>query len=356
MGKSKTMPFGVLAGVCLWTGWMPALAQAPEMPPPMYQPPPPMYQSPPPAAAPEGGSTRGLFLALFLQQLAPDLAAGIGSWFKNKLNGGNSASASMPPPQMGMSPQMGMPPAMDGGMPQGMSSGMPQGMNSGMPQGMNSGMPQGMNSGMPASMPPMPEGPQMGDGMPAPGAMPMSRNAPVLAGVAFQVSLVGADGRRTLIDPAQRTFATGEKFEIAYRPNFPGVVEVYNIDPVGKEERIDRVQLGAAQLATLGPYEFVDAKGSETLRIVLRPCMGSVADAPGMASRGITRAQIRPELAGALMACDDRRQQQLLPPARGIARVSNEGGTNYALDPVSKAEIDSGRLAAREVLIRFVHN
>lgn len=176
----------------------------------------------------------------------------------------------------------------------------------------------------------------------------------MFAGIAYQVSLLGAGGMRTLVDPAQRPFATGERFEVAYRPNFPGIVEVYNIDSTGKEERIDRVQLAAVELSTLGPYEFVNVKGDEILRIVLRPCAGSMADRAGTASRGIAKVQVRAEVAAVLQACDAPPAKTLVA-TRSIVKVANEGGTNFALDPVSKTEIDSGQVAPREVRIRFVH-
>jgi hypothetical protein len=131
-----------------------------------------------------------------------------------------------------------------------------------------------------------------------------------------------------------------------------GIVEAFNIDNTGREELIDQQQLAAAQFVTLGPYEFVNVKGSETLRVNLRPCVGN---AGGAASRGLVRAQIRPELAAVLLNCEDPALNQQKTAARGITKVAVEGGTNFALDPVSRSEIASGQIAPREVSIRFQH-
>jgi hypothetical protein len=308
------------------------LAQAtayPPLPPSTVPFPPASGDSPRPAPygpVPEsGGSTRSALLLLFATHFMPGFAAGLGDWFRNKLAGPPAAAS-------GHSGENST-----GPLTYGQPLPYAQPAPSGLPGTREEQLPQAQ-SAHPLTQ------------------FPNPTEAQVHAGIAYQVSLLGADGSRTLVDTARRTFATGERFEIAYRPNFPGVVDVYNIDPAGREERIDSVQLGVAQLATLGPYEFVNTKGNETLRIVLQPCLGSVADGQSAGNRGIARAQIRPEVVQALKACDDPARKRELAPTRGIARVSLEGGTSFALDPVSRSELESGRMAPREVVIRFVHN
>jgi hypothetical protein len=273
------------------------------------------------APVPESGKSRGIFLAMFAQQLLPAVTSGVDSWLKSKLNDTVTGQT---------------------GMPQQMSQQMP---------GQMPGMPQQMDQQMPTQMPGMPQ--QMSQQMPS--QMPQQDrqdDSSLQAGVAYQVSVVGRDGSRVLVDPTQRSFATGERVEVSYRTNLPGLVEVFNIDSTGREERIDQKQLGAAQLAVLGPYEFVNATGSETLRINLRPCVGGAA---GSSTRSMIRAQVNPELAGALVGCDDPALRQQRVGTRGIVKVAVDGGTNFALDPVSRAEIDSGQIAPREVSIRFLH-
>ena len=279
--------------------------------------------------APESSKSRGIFLAMLAQQLLPGATSGMDSWFKTKLNDTVSSVTGSPSN-----------PGYQGGNT--LSPGMPQQMGQQMPMQMP-GMPQQMGQQMPMQMPDMPQ--QMGQ-------PPPPEESSLQAGVAYQVSVVGRDGSRVLVDPTQRSFVSGERVEVQYRTNLPGLVEVFNIDPMGREERIDQKQVAAAQLAVLGPYEFVNATGSETLRINLRPCLGGAA---GSNTRSMVRAQVTPELAGALIGCDDPAMRQQRVATRGIVKVAVEGGTNFALDPVSRNEIVSGQIAPREVNIRFLH-
>jgi hypothetical protein len=240
-------------------------------------------------------------------------------------------------------------------MPMPMQQG--QGQSQFIPNSFAPQMNQPMNPPMPStgmSQMPMPPSMQGMPQMPSPVPQGMADDGSGLqAGVAYQVSLVGRDGSRTLVDPAQRAFGTGERIALAYRTNLPGVVEVYNIDSTGREELIDQQLMGAGQLANLGPYEFVNVKGEETLRIVLRPCVGGDANS---GTRGMVRAQVNPELGNKLVGCDDpAMRQQQRTASRGIAKVQLEGGTNFALDPLSRSEIESGRLDPREVRVRFSH-
>lgn len=334
---------------------IPPVAQAQPLlvpepaPPPPIGPPPVMTPSPWPSSGPpppmtpgtspsyggsySGGSAtpseprtsnRSLFLALFAQTLAPGVATAVADWFRSKVVGNSTAPAGDPNATAGAAPAYAL-----AQVAQPLSGG---------------GVPPPVPV---APLEPPPPSPMLQTAAPA-------SEGSMFAGIAYQVSLIGAGGSRTLVDPAQRPFTTGERFEVAYRPNFPGVVEVYNIDSTGREERIDRVQLNAVELSTLGPYEFTNVKGDEILRIVLHPCTGSMADGAGTASRGIAKVQVRAEVAAVLQACDAP-AGKTLGATRSIVKVTNEGGTNFALDPVSKAEVDSGKLAPREVRIRFVH-
>lgn len=334
-------------------------------------------QAPVPPAEParDSNTNRGLFLALFAQQILPALANVMTTWVQVKAassasdgaaqagsNAYGAGAGTMPmntaaaPGAMPWPGDAGMngAPGMNG---QAGMNGAP-GMNGMPPMGGESmnmatamSQPPGVMPPMQGAMPPMPGAMQQ---MPAAAPMPgYAADTPIHAGVAYQVSLLQRDGSRMLVDPEQRAFTTGERIEIAYRPNFPGVVEVYNIDSMGRQEQIDRQQLAATQLATLGPYEFVNVKGQEILRIVLRPCLGNMANTPNAMANA--RLQFQPQLAGALRACDDPALSHQQVATRGIAKVAREGGTNYALDPVSRNEIESGRLAPREVQIRFMH-
>lgn len=192
-------------------------------------------------------------------------------------------------------------------------------------------------------------------------AAPMKREPDVAsapnAGVAFEVHAMAADGTSRPVDPAKHVFRTGDRFQVHYRPALPGRVDVFNINPRGIESRVDGVEVAAGQLATLGPYRFVDAKGLEALKLVLAPCAS-----PALASqtRSIVKAGAAPGAAATAPAvriaeCGDPRMRSMGVKARTITRTTQEGSTSFALDPLSRSELSSGLIGAREVRIALQH-
>lgn len=185
--------------------------------------------------------------------------------------------------------------------------------------------------------------------------------APAHAGLAYEIHQLDRDGSSTAIDPSRHVFRTGDRFQLHYRPTMPGRVEVFNINPHGARSRVDAIMVAAGQLVALGPYEFVDAQGDETLKLVLSPCStpalmdatrtivrvsDAKAAAMGTAATGSTVA---------LADCGDVRTRGLHQRKRSIRKVSVEGGTAFALDPLSREEMASGVLAPRELKIRLQH-
>jgi hypothetical protein len=176
------------------------------------------------------------------------------------------------------------------------------------------------------------------------------------AGVAFEVHAQSRDGSDSIVDPATHNFATGDRFVVYYRPSLPGIVDVFNVNPVGQVTHIDRAAIAAGQLVTLGPYEFTATTGDEALRLTLSPCTSQTLTAA-------TRSIVRPGgIADAsapgtltLPACDAPAQRGLPPTTRDISRVGTEGTTNFALDPLNSQELSSGQYAARSLTISFHH-
>lgn len=251
---------------------------------------------------------RSVFLSLFASHFIPGIAEGLSGWFRERLFGSSGGSSGE---SGGSSDDGGSSDAGDGAPPA--TEGRP-----------------------PAARP-------------STRAVAASAGPTMHAGIAYEVLMLGSDGSKTSIDPAGHVFTSGERFEVAYRPNFPGIVEVFNVDPTGKVALIDKLRLQAAELGTLGPYEFVGEKGEDLLRIVLHPCK------PAAATRGIARVEMRPEIDKAMLSCDQAEKAPARVATRSIAKVAREDGTAFALDPVSRSEIDSGRLAPREVVLRFRH-
>jgi hypothetical protein len=178
--------------------------------------------------------------------------------------------------------------------------------------------------------------------------------APALhAGVAYEVHLVGRESRA--IDPKTHVFRTGDQFQVYYRPTLPGRITVSNINPKGTEAALDSIRVAAGQLLVLGPYQFVDKQGNETLRIVLSPCSTptlmvatrTIVKAPGASATNDAPVRIAD--------CDSPTTRALSAKTRDIRKTSMDGLTGFALDRVSDEEVASGEIAPRETRIRLRH-
>jgi hypothetical protein len=142
---------------------------------------------------------------------------------------------------------------------------------------------------------------------------------------------------------------------VFFRPSLPGRMDIYNINPAGRQSLIDAQELAAGQLTQLGPYEFTAATGDEQLRLVMQPC-----STPQLvsATRDIVRVpDTIPVQSGLeLQTCNvSATRSARAVPTRDIRKVSMEDGTQFALDPLSAQELASGQVAPREVTIRFRH-
>jgi hypothetical protein len=174
------------------------------------------------------------------------------------------------------------------------------------------------------------------------------------AGFAYEIHAIGAGGYAQPVDPATHAFRTGDRFKVVYRPSLPGQVDVYNVNAAGQTSRIDTLGVAAGQLAELGPYEFADMKGSETLILSLAPCSTA---ALMTATRNIVKV---PTSAGAngsfqLSQCGAAATRGLRTKTRDIRKVSVENGTSFALDPLAAGEISSGDVAPRQITISLQH-
>lgn len=177
-----------------------------------------------------------------------------------------------------------------------------------------------------------------------------------IVGVAYEVHVLDANGVSHVVDPAQHVFRTGDRFQVHYRPALPGRVTVSNVDPRGNESRIDQSQVAAGQLATLGPYRFVDSTGRETLKLRLEPCSSPTLTA---ASRAIVKAGAPASVNAAALRINDcsdvLARSFAAPKTRTITKTSLDGATRFALDPMLRDEMASGEFMARELAITLQH-
>lgn len=184
------------------------------------------------------------------------------------------------------------------------------------------------------------------------------------AGVAYEVHAMLPNGTTTAVNAATYEFHTGDKFLVHFRPSLPGRMEVYNVNPLGQQSRIDTANMAAGQLTTLGPYQFASNKGDESLRLVLAPCgteslyaqtrdIVNVSTMPGAAPTGAYN-YTPPNLALSNCGAPATRSVNQIK-TRDIQKVAVDGTTSFALDPVSTNELTSGQLAPREITIYFHH-
>jgi hypothetical protein len=197
-----------------------------------------------------------------------------------------------------------------------------------------------------------------GSAYPSGGGMIAARDTDVFAGIAYEVHALTADGHWVPVEPMSYQFRTGDRFMVYYRPSLPGRMQVYNVNPAGKQTLIDAADMAAAQLAGLGPYEFTALSGEESLRLVLSPC-----STPQLlvATRDIVKSDVPPpsnaQTGGGvhLENCGVTATRSADIRTRDIQKVAADGTTSFALDPVSQQELSSGQLESRQVTIVFHH-
>lgn len=175
------------------------------------------------------------------------------------------------------------------------------------------------------------------------------------AGVAFEVHRIDRKGKAKAVDPARHAFRTGDRFQVFYRPSLPGRVKVVNVNPSGQKTRIETVDVAAGELVALGPYEFVDAKGDETLKLILEPCSTPLLTA---STRSIIKttavaADAKPPIQ--IRDCGDLKSRDSSTTTRSIRKSTMVGSTAFALDRLTKDEMRTGNVGARSIQITLRH-
>jgi hypothetical protein len=179
----------------------------------------------------------------------------------------------------------------------------------------------------------------------------------VYAGIAYEVHALAANGQESPVNSATYEFHTGDKFMVYYRPSLPGHMEIYNVNTAGQQTLIDSSNMAAGQMTSLGPYQFTNQTGDESLRLVLSPCSSPQLLA---ATRDIVRADASPQSVPAntalkLASCGAPAARGLDVHTRNIEKVGVEGTTSFALDPLYLKESSSGQVTPREAIIVFHH-
>ena len=178
----------------------------------------------------------------------------------------------------------------------------------------------------------------------------------IYAGIAYEVQIIGADGQTTPVNTATYEFHTGDKFNLVYRPSLPGHMDIYNINAAGQKTLIDSSDTAAGQMTKLGPYQFSNQTGDESLRLVLTPCTNPQLQA---ATRDIVKLGSTTTVASSrtlkLPDCGAPTARGVDVHTRDIQKVGVEDTTSFALDPISPKEMISGKVAPREAIVVFHH-
>jgi hypothetical protein len=371
MKKSDRTTAACAAALLLAT---PAWAANPQYP--QYPQTTPYPQQPAPGAVYRAPRMRDMFaatLATVLQttgqtammSVSQGLSGAINNWFVRK-TGGQPMGMPMPIPTYTNSLQPASAPAPE--YPQYPSANDPNAVpapqdNSAYPSFPSAGDPGAQPSGGAAAYPSFPDTGSTATADPGamsppgtypatPAAPPTTQPTPIYAGVAYEVHLLGANGMTSRVDPATQIFHTGDRFRVFYRPALPGRVDVFNINAAGQNTQIDTVQVAAGELASLGPYEFSDLTGRETLILRLSPCSSPALVA---ATRNIVKVQDPSTAAPAISFGSCTSTRGIKTKTRDIRKVAVEDGTSFALDQVSAQEMNSGQLASRQVTITLQH-
>ena len=247
-------------------------------------------------------------------------------------------------------PNAGAYPQTDGTVPGNAGYPDPNYPNGGYPN------PAYPNTGTPANSYPQTNGYPTSDAYPPTGYPPPAQSQPaqIYAGIAYEIHLVQADGSTQPVDIASYAFRTGDQFRVYYRPSLPGRVDVFNINAAGQNAQIDSSVVAAGELASLGPYQFTDLQGEETLILKLSPCVTPQLYATTRSIVKVPGAQPVNNPMG-LGDCSSTATRGLKTKTRDIRKVSVEGGTSFALDPIASAELGDGSLSARQVTITLHH-
>jgi hypothetical protein len=84
-------------------------------------------------------------------------------------------------------------------------------------------------------------------------------------------------GKGIPVNPQKYQFKTGEEFIVKFQTNTPGIVKVYNINPIGKITPLGMWIIKSGFLLTQlpsneGTFKFVNTKGKEKLVFEFYPC------------------------------------------------------------------------------------
>jgi hypothetical protein len=169
----------------------------------------------------------------------------------------------------------------------------------------------------------------------------------------LSIEIVKMEGDRGIpVNPKKYLFKTGEEFIVKFQANTPGIVKVYNINPIGKITPLGMWIIKSGFLLTQlppneGTFKFVNTKGKEKLIFEFYPCKveqqftqyALVRDIVLVDNKGQKTASYNEEFSNYLPGCDVFKTQveTKVASSRDIILSSNadlvkfENGANYVI-------------------------
>jgi hypothetical protein len=169
----------------------------------------------------------------------------------------------------------------------------------------------------------------------------------------LSIEIVKIEGGKGIpVNPKKYLFKTGDEFIVKFQANTPGIVKVYNINPIGKITPLGMWIIKSGFLSTQlppneGTFKFVNTKGKEKLIFVFYPCKveeqfiqyALVRDIVLIDNKSPKTANYNEEFSNYLPRCDVFKTQveREVVSSRDIVLSSNadlvkfENGANYVM-------------------------
>jgi hypothetical protein len=169
----------------------------------------------------------------------------------------------------------------------------------------------------------------------------------------LSIEIVKIEGGKGIpVNPKKYLFKTGDEFIVKFQANTPGIVKVYNINPIGKITPLGMWIIKSGFLSTQlppneGTFKFVNTKGKEKLIFVFYPCKveeqfiqyALVRDIVLVDNKGQKTVSYNEEFSNYLPGCDVFKTQveTKVASSRDIVLSSNadlvkfENGANYVI-------------------------
>ncbi|MBF0356650.1 MAG: hypothetical protein HQL43_15575 [Alphaproteobacteria bacterium] len=198
---------------------------------------------------------------------------------------------------------------------------------------------------------PSPTRANMGEARPTVDVTDLAVNGAYYAGLAYEVYLVQPSGQIQRINPQAHIFSTGDQFFVKYIPNMPGMIDVSNVNPEGRESRLGRWSVAAGQQVTLpaqGTFQFSGVSGDEILKIAHTPCTS------GAPTKDIVINAAATVNYGTLLPYCSATPNY--PTRTKDITINIQGGTAYAVSQLSPEELQTQSIVTRVATARFQHS